>query len=80
FVKAVKAPMPWTDVMPTGGVTCEKENLSEWFAVGVTCVGIGSNLFSKAIMERQDWEMLEEKAKELIVIIGDICSRENLNI
>lgn len=72
FVKAVKAPMPWTDVMPTGGVTCEKENLSEWFAAGVTCVGMGSNLFPMAIMEKQDWVALEQKVAELMQIINEV--------
>jgi len=65
FVKAVKAPMPWTDIMPTGGVTCEKENLEKWFAAGVTCVGMGSNLFPKEIMANKDWAKLELKVKEL---------------
>jgi 2-dehydro-3-deoxyphosphogluconate aldolase/(4S)-4-hydroxy-2-oxoglutarate aldolase len=72
FVKAVKAPMPWTDVMPTGGVTCEKENLSEWFAAGVTCVGMGSNLFPKSIMENKEWNVLEEKARMLIETIKSL--------
>ncbi|MCU4177826.1 bifunctional 4-hydroxy-2-oxoglutarate aldolase/2-dehydro-3-deoxy-phosphogluconate aldolase [Carboxylicivirga sp. N1Y90] len=66
FVKAVKAPMPWTDIMPTGGVTCEKENLKQWFAAGVTCVGMGSNLFPKEIIQKKDYYALKEKAVALI--------------
>ncbi|MCT4645109.1 MAG: bifunctional 4-hydroxy-2-oxoglutarate aldolase/2-dehydro-3-deoxy-phosphogluconate aldolase [Carboxylicivirga sp.] len=69
FVKAVKAPMPWTDIMPTGGVTCDKENLELWFAAGVTCVGMGSNLFPKEIMASKNYEALEEKARELVETI-----------
>lgn len=72
FVKAVKAPMPWTDIMPTGGVTCDKENLEEWFAAGVTCVGMGSNLFPKAIMENKDWDALQKKVDTLIQTIKAI--------
>jgi len=72
FIKAVKAPMPWTDIMPTGGVTCEKENLEKWFSAGVTCVGMGSNLFPKSIMDNKDWNALELKVKELIEIIQSI--------
>ncbi len=66
FVKAVKAPMPWTDIMPTGGVTCEKDNLKKWFDAGVTCVGMGSSLFPKEIMENKDYTALELKVKELM--------------
>jgi 2-dehydro-3-deoxyphosphogluconate aldolase/(4S)-4-hydroxy-2-oxoglutarate aldolase len=47
FVKAIKAPCPWTRIMPTGGVTTDKDNLKSWFDAGVDCVGIGSNLFTK---------------------------------
>ncbi|MBK3516080.1 bifunctional 4-hydroxy-2-oxoglutarate aldolase/2-dehydro-3-deoxy-phosphogluconate aldolase [Carboxylicivirga marina] len=72
FVKAVKAPMPWTDIMPTGGVSCEKENLEQWFAAGVTCVGMGSNLFPKSIMENKDWKALEEKTRLLIETIKNL--------
>jgi len=72
FVKAVKAPMPWTDIMPTGGVTCDKENLEKWFAAGVTCVGMGSNLFPKSIMEAKDYKALELKSRELIDTIKSL--------
>jgi len=72
FIKAVKAPMPWTDIMPTGGVSCEKENLEKWFSAGVTCVGMGSNLFPKDIMQNKDWKALEVKVKELIETILSI--------
>ncbi|MGL5382524.1 MAG: bifunctional 4-hydroxy-2-oxoglutarate aldolase/2-dehydro-3-deoxy-phosphogluconate aldolase [Culicoidibacterales bacterium] len=43
YVKAIKAPIPQLAIMPTGGVTLE--NMSEWFEMGVSCVGIGSALF-----------------------------------
>ena len=43
--KAVlKAPMPWSQLMVTGGVKPEKENLEGWFKAGVTCVGMGRGL------------------------------------
>ena len=72
FVKAVKAPMPWTDIMPTGGVTCDKENLKAWFAAGVTCVGMGANLFPKEIMDNKDYNALAEKARLLVETIKSL--------
>ncbi len=72
FVKAVKAPMPWTDIMPTGGVTTEKENLAKWFAAGVTCVGMGSNLFPKDIMDSKNYTALAAMSKELIDTIQSL--------
>jgi 2-dehydro-3-deoxyphosphogluconate aldolase/(4S)-4-hydroxy-2-oxoglutarate aldolase len=38
FVKAVRGPCPWTEIMPTGGVAPTKESLGEWFAAGAVCV------------------------------------------
>ncbi|MGQ1784124.1 MULTISPECIES: bifunctional 4-hydroxy-2-oxoglutarate aldolase/2-dehydro-3-deoxy-phosphogluconate aldolase [unclassified Saccharicrinis] len=69
FVKAVKAPMPWTDIMPTGGVNLAKDNLEKWFAAGVTCVGMGSALFPKDIMASKDWKALTNMVKQLMADI-----------
>lgn len=44
FVKAVKAPLPQVNIMPTGGVSLE--NMEEWFANGVVAVGAGGKLAS----------------------------------
>jgi 2-keto-3-deoxy-6-phosphogluconate aldolase len=66
FVKAVKAPMPWTNIMPTGGVDTTEANLKGWFDAGVTCVGMGSSLFPKEIVQSGSWAALAQKSKELI--------------
>lgn len=42
FVKAVKAPLPQANIMPTGGVSLE--NVEEWFKNGVVAVGAGGKL------------------------------------
>ena len=60
FVKAIKAPMPWSQLMITGGVKPTKENLEAWFKAGVTCVGMGSNLFPKEVIEAGEWNMISE--------------------
>jgi 2-dehydro-3-deoxyphosphogluconate aldolase/(4S)-4-hydroxy-2-oxoglutarate aldolase len=44
FVKAVRAPMPWTRVMPTGGVGTTEDDVQTWFEAGVSCIGVGSSL------------------------------------
>ncbi|NJB35242.1 bifunctional 4-hydroxy-2-oxoglutarate aldolase/2-dehydro-3-deoxy-phosphogluconate aldolase [Croceivirga sp. JEA036] len=60
FVKAIKGPQPWTSVMPTGGVSTDKDNLKGWFDAGVTCVGMGSKLISKTILENKDYDGLQQ--------------------
>lgn len=46
FVKAVKAPLPQVNIMPTGGV--DLTNMHEWFEAGAALVGAGSNLTAAA--------------------------------
>ncbi|WP_195988345.1 bifunctional 4-hydroxy-2-oxoglutarate aldolase/2-dehydro-3-deoxy-phosphogluconate aldolase [Clostridium sp. D53t1_180928_C8] len=62
YVKAIKAPIPNVEIMPTGGVSVD--NIEEWFANGVSCVGVGSSLIkgsledientAKAFMKKMD--------------------------
>lgn len=72
FVKAVKGPCPWTSIMPTGGVEPTEENLSGWFAAGVTCVGMGSALVTDRIVKTGDWKSLENAVKETLGIIKKV--------
>ncbi|MDR1714625.1 MAG: bifunctional 4-hydroxy-2-oxoglutarate aldolase/2-dehydro-3-deoxy-phosphogluconate aldolase [Prevotella sp.] len=72
FVKGIKAPMPWSSLMVTGGVTPTEENLSKWFGAGVTCVGMGSNLFPKDVIAAKDWGKITEMCKEALAIIAKI--------
>ena len=69
FVKAIKGPQPWTSIMPTGGVEPTLENLKAWFDAGVTCVGMGSKLISKELLQNNDFELLESKVRETLAII-----------
>ena len=64
FVKNVKAPMPWSMLMVTGGVEPTKDNLTAWIKAGVTCVGMGSNLFPKEVVAAQDWAWISAKCRE----------------
>jgi 2-dehydro-3-deoxyphosphogluconate aldolase / (4S)-4-hydroxy-2-oxoglutarate aldolase len=72
FVRSVKGPMPWTSIMPTGGVEPTLENLSEWFKAGVWCVGIGSKLFPKATLSDGNFEALTKKVADTLAIISKI--------
>ena len=72
FVKGVKGPQPWTSIMPTGGVSPDRENLSAWFNAGVTCVGMGSQLISKEIIAKGDYEALKLKVAQTLHIIKEV--------
>lgn len=46
FIKAVKAPLPQANIMPTGGV--DLENVGDWLKNGAVAVGVGGNLVAPA--------------------------------
>jgi 2-dehydro-3-deoxyphosphogluconate aldolase / (4S)-4-hydroxy-2-oxoglutarate aldolase len=69
FVEAVKGPFSWSSIMPTGGVDTSEENLSAWFKAGVTCVGMGSQLITKDMIEKGDYQKLTDECKKALEII-----------
>ncbi len=74
FVKGIKGPQPWTNIMPTGGVSPTKENLEAWFNAGVTCVGMGSKLMAKDANGEFDYAKIEEQVRFSIELIKEVRS------
>jgi 2-dehydro-3-deoxyphosphogluconate aldolase/(4S)-4-hydroxy-2-oxoglutarate aldolase len=72
FVKSIKAPQPWTQLMPTGGVSPDRENLSAWFRAGVACVGMGSQLISAELLQSKDFDLLEQRVRETLALIREL--------
>ena len=72
FVKNLRAPMPWSRIMVTGGVKPERANLEAWFKAGVTCVGMGSNLFPKDAVAAGDWPRITELCRNALQIIREV--------
>ena len=72
FAKSVLAPMPWTKIMVTGGVEPTQENMKEWFQAGVFCVGMGSKLFPKEIIAKEDWTSISLKCQQVLEFIAAI--------
>ncbi len=72
FVKGLRAPMPWSQLMVTGGVKPTLENLEGWFKAGVTCVGMGSNLFPKDAVKSGDWDRISTLCREALAIVQQV--------
>ena len=72
FIKAIKGPQPWTSIMPTGGVSTDKDNLKAWFDAGVTCVGMGSQLISKDILANKDYSTLSANVMAALDLIQQL--------
>jgi 2-dehydro-3-deoxyphosphogluconate aldolase/(4S)-4-hydroxy-2-oxoglutarate aldolase len=72
FMKAYLGPCPWSNIMPSGGVSPTRENLTEWFEAGAFCVGMGSQLISSEIINKKDYKKLEELSRFAMDIIGEL--------
>lgn len=75
FISAVKGPMPWSNMMPTGGVEPTEENLKSWFQAGAYCVGIGSNLITSEITKSKNFKKLEEDSRDLLALLNKIRTK-----
>jgi 2-dehydro-3-deoxyphosphogluconate aldolase/(4S)-4-hydroxy-2-oxoglutarate aldolase len=75
FVKNIKGPCPWTEIMPTGGVAPTRESLSAWFEAGIACAGMGSNLITKELVKDKNFKAIAEKIKDTIGLIREIRAK-----
>ena len=72
FVKNVRGPCPWADLMATGGVAPTKENLGAWFGAGVACVGMGSNLFTPELVAKKDYAGIGARVREILALVRQV--------
>lgn len=66
FIKSVKGPMPWSYIMPTGGVEPTEESLSAWFNAGAACVGMGSQLIKKTLIDKGEYAEITATCKQVM--------------
>ncbi|MDR3611541.1 MAG: bifunctional 4-hydroxy-2-oxoglutarate aldolase/2-dehydro-3-deoxy-phosphogluconate aldolase [Ignavibacteriaceae bacterium] len=69
FFKAVRAPMPYLKLMPTGGVTLT--NAGDWLKAGACAVGVGTALLDKKAIDENNFSKLTENAMILVQSIAE---------
>jgi 2-dehydro-3-deoxyphosphogluconate aldolase/(4S)-4-hydroxy-2-oxoglutarate aldolase len=72
FVSSIMPVVPNLQLMITGGVEPNQSSLSSWFTAGAMCVGLGSQLFTKDILETRNWSLLEQRVVESLRIIKEV--------
>ncbi len=72
FVSAIIPVVPDLKLMITGGVEPTRENLTSWFKSGAMCVGMGSQLFTKDILQSRNWDLLSEKVAHALDLVKQI--------
>ena len=69
YIKAVKAPLPQIDLVPTGGV--DIHTAPEFIKAGATAVGVGGGLIDKKFLAEGAYGQLVQKTKEFLRAIKD---------
>lgn len=72
FIKAVLGPMPWSRIMPTGGVEPTREDVSRWLKAGAACLGMGSNLIRKDWVSAGNYDAIQENVKNVLQWIKEV--------
>src|SRR3989338_9047041 len=72
FVKNVLGPMPWTKIMPTGGVEPDEASLREWFGAGIVAAGMGSKLITNDLLKAGDWAGIQARGRKTVGPIAKI--------
>ena len=62
IIKAIRGPLPYAPLMPTGGVSLD--NVADWIKAGSVAVGVGSALTAGA--QRGDYDSITRTAKQFI--------------
>jgi 2-dehydro-3-deoxyphosphogluconate aldolase/(4S)-4-hydroxy-2-oxoglutarate aldolase len=71
FVKAVRGPMRWTRIIPTGWVSPTKENIYGWIQAGAACVGMGSKLITKEAVAAGDYASITANVRQVLAWIKE---------
>ena len=66
FIRSVLAPMPWTRLMPTGGVDATEKSVHDWVLAGAACLAMGSGLITDSMIDRKDIKELPHRVGEIL--------------
>jgi 2-dehydro-3-deoxyphosphogluconate aldolase/(4S)-4-hydroxy-2-oxoglutarate aldolase len=69
FIKAVRAPMPWTEIIGMGGIAPTAESIGPWFKAGAAAIGMSSKLFTKEWLASGDYAAMKNRIKSVLEVI-----------
>lgn len=72
FVSSILPVVPDLKLMITGGVEPTRENLEAWFSAGAYCVGMGSHLFPRMLLQSKAWADVAEKIQHTVDLSRNI--------
>lgn len=70
YIKALKAPFPQIELIPTGGVNLD--TIADFLNAGATAVGIGSELVDAQIAASGNFEVVTDRARQFLEIVAKV--------
>lgn len=67
YIKALKAPLPQVELVPTGGVNLE--TAADFIKAGSTALGLGSDLVDLKALREGNAALVTERARQLVGIV-----------
>ncbi|HSO48963.1 MAG TPA: bifunctional 4-hydroxy-2-oxoglutarate aldolase/2-dehydro-3-deoxy-phosphogluconate aldolase [Acidimicrobiia bacterium] len=71
FLEAVRAPCPWVQAIPTGGVEPTVESMRSWYRAGAPAIGMGSKLLPKQLVDARDFDGLRVLVDATVAAIAE---------
>jgi 2-dehydro-3-deoxyphosphogluconate aldolase/(4S)-4-hydroxy-2-oxoglutarate aldolase len=68
YIKALKAPLPHIEMVPTGGVSLE--NTAEFLRAGAAAVAVGAELIDAKTIAEGRYEVFEERARQFLAEVA----------
>ncbi|MFL6540697.1 MAG: bifunctional 4-hydroxy-2-oxoglutarate aldolase/2-dehydro-3-deoxy-phosphogluconate aldolase, partial [Chthoniobacterales bacterium] len=69
YIKAMLAPLPMLNIIPTAGVTLE--NARDFIAAGSVAVGAGASLISPDDLAKANWENVSTRATAFVKAVRE---------
>jgi 2-dehydro-3-deoxyphosphogluconate aldolase/(4S)-4-hydroxy-2-oxoglutarate aldolase len=69
YIKALKAPLPQIELVPTGGVSLE--TAADFIKAGATALGVGADLVDTKRLHQGDAHLISERARRFAEIVKE---------
>jgi 2-dehydro-3-deoxyphosphogluconate aldolase/(4S)-4-hydroxy-2-oxoglutarate aldolase len=69
YIKAIRAPLPHLQIVPTGGV--DLNTAADFLKAGCAALGVGGSLLSAEILRTNNWPELTRLARAFVEIVSD---------
>jgi 2-dehydro-3-deoxyphosphogluconate aldolase/(4S)-4-hydroxy-2-oxoglutarate aldolase len=68
YIRALKAPLPQIEVIPTGGVSLE--NAADFLRAGAAAIAVGGELVDRKAVKEKRWEVITENARKFVDVVA----------